>query len=105
MGLPVMPADIDPATDAVNQNLLLSLLNEGNAFDKPLYPVNKDRLQISFTTPDGGLLSYGFIYKKGAWQACEFDYFNWFTEHDEIKEGKIKNAFSYTGASVPYPNH
>ena len=92
IGEPVLPADIDAGTDLINRTLLSRLLNDGNTFDKPLYPISKDRLQLSFTIKDGTVLNYGFVYKKGKWEECEFDYFEWFTKHDEIKEGKIRNA-------------
>ena len=100
MGLPLMPADINPETDMVNQEILLSLLNAGNAFDEPLYPVNKDRLQISFGMKDSSRLDYGFIYKKNSWEPIEFDYFGWFYNHDEIKQGKIKSALKFKKYTV-----
>jgi len=99
MGNPMMPAFIDPATDVLNRDLLLKLLNDGNVFDDPLYPVNKDRLVLSFGLSDGGFVKYGFVYKKNVWQAIKYDYFDWFSEHDEIKKGKIKNPFNIDRAT------
>ena len=95
MGMPVMPAIIDPATDTINRKTLLELLNDGNVFDEPLYPVNKDRLQLSFETTTGRL-DYGFIYKKNTWIEIEYDFFMWYTKHDQIKEGEIENPFVST---------
>ena len=99
MGEPVMPVFIDPAMDTFNRSLLLKLLNDGNIFDDPLYPVNKDRLQLYFKISDEGGVHYGFIYKKNDWQAIEFDYFDWFSKHDEIKKGKIKSPFKIVKAT------
>ncbi len=93
MGMPVMPANIAPGTDNINRKLLLNLLNTGNVFDEPLYPVHKDRLQISFEMNEGGCLNYGFVYKKNTWAPIAYDFFEWYFSHDEIKQGKIKNAF------------
>jgi len=101
IGQPVLPCDIDPVTDSINRKLLLRLLNGENVFDKPLYPVARDRLQLSFTMDDGSMLSYGFVYKKDRWSALEFDYFGWFTRHDEIKNGKIKNGLKNSGKIKP----
>ena len=93
VGLPVMPVSIAPAINKINLTTLLQLLNEGNVFDEPLFPVNKDRVLLSFSMPDGDTLKYGFVYSKNKWVAKAYDFFSWFEQHDEIKEGKIKNAF------------
>jgi hypothetical protein len=89
IGESVMPAFIDPEKDIYNQNLLLKLLNEGNVFDEPLFPINKDRLQISFDLEEKGQLNYGFLFKTNQWTIIEYDCFDWLTAHKEIKEGKI----------------
>ena len=99
LGEPVMPAFIDPETDVLNRGLLKTLLNDGNVFDDPLYPVNKDRLLLSFGLSDGGFINYGFVYKKNEWQEIKYNYFDWFSEHDEIKKGKIKNPFKIAKAT------
>jgi hypothetical protein len=96
MGLSVLPAIIDPGIDTLNRELLLELLNNGNAFDEPLYPVNRDGLQLSFGLKDDSRLDYGFLYKKNVWVSLEYDFFDWFTHHDEIKQGKIKTALKKT---------
>jgi hypothetical protein len=89
IGEPVMPAVIDPAKDRDNQNLLLKLLNEGNAFDAPLFPMEKDKLLISFDLGDKGRLSYGYLFKKGQWHHTEYDIFEWQQTYKEVKEGSI----------------
>ena len=98
LGEPVMPAFIDPTLDVLNRDLLLKLLNDGNVFDDPLYPVNKDRLQLSFEIGERGRVNYGFVYKKKKWQAIKYDYFDWCSDYDEIKNGKIKNPFNIANA-------
>jgi hypothetical protein len=93
MGSPIMPADIHPETNQLNRELLLRLLNEVNAFDKPIYPQEKDRLLISFDVDDVSRLNYGFTYHENKWQQLPYDYFDWHTRHDNIKMGKIAHPF------------
>jgi len=87
----VMPAFIDQETDINNRNLLLKLLNNGNVFDQPIYPVNKDLLLLSFKTKEGDHFNYGFLFQKGCWQETEYDPFVWENKHEEIKTGEIIN--------------
>lgn len=90
IGDPIMPASIDPEKDKYNENLLLQLLNEGNAFDEPLYPIEKDRLQISFECKDDSRVNYGFIFENNTWKIIDYDFFEWEAKHDEIQEGEIR---------------
>lgn len=90
IGDPVMPASIDPEKDKYNQNLLLHLLNEGNVFDEPLYPIEKDRLQISFDLADAGWLHYGFAFEDKKWKIIQYNFFEWESRYDEIQDGKVK---------------
>lgn len=89
IGEPAMPAIIDPAKDKYNQALLLQLLNNGNAFDEPLYPIDKDLLQISFTTTENTFLNYGFVFENDQWAVTDVDIFSWSGTHDAIKEGEV----------------
>jgi hypothetical protein len=89
IGDPVIPAFINPEKDLYNQSLLLKLLNEGNFFDEPLYPIDKDKLQISFDLEEKGQLNYGFLFEHNEWKIIEYEFFDWLTTHKEIKEGKI----------------
>ena len=78
-----------------NPSLLSDKLNNENLFDQPLNFKNNDRLQISIHFKEHeNATDYGFEYKNGKWKVCEFDFFEWKSEHVEIKEGKIKNAVS-----------
>jgi hypothetical protein len=93
MGTTMMPAGIDPEIDKFNQETLLNLLNEGNAFDTEMILQEKDRLEISFTIgpPKDSFITYGFEYKNRKWQAEPFDPFGWMYQHNEEQSGKIKN--------------
>ena len=78
-----------------NIALLLDKLNNENIFDQPLEFKEKDRLQISIHFKENEYATdFGFEYKNGKWKILEFDFFDWKSEHFEIKEGKIKNALS-----------
>ncbi len=78
-----------------NPLLLRDKLNNENLFDQPLEFKNKDRLQISIHfTENRNTTYFGFEYKNGKWKILEFDFFDWKSQHVEIKEGKIKNAVS-----------
>jgi hypothetical protein len=95
IGEALLPAYIDPATDALNKNLLLQLLNQEDIFDFELVPQEKDRLQLSFLVkPIYGddHLSYGFEFRKRKWRLTSFDYLQWMWHHEEEARGKIKNG-------------
>ena len=75
-----------------NPLLLRDKLNNENLFDQPLEFKNKDRLQISIHFKENrNPTDFGFEYKNGKWKISEFDYFDWKSQHIEIKEGKIKS--------------
>lgn len=79
--------------DPHNPVILCNKLNEGNLFDAPINFVEKDRLHISFLFKGNTEnVNYGFEFKNGKWRVIDFEYFDWAYEHQEIREGKIKNA-------------
>lgn len=83
------------AENPKNTAFLLDKLNTENLFDQPLEFKGKDRLQISIHFKENEYATdFGFEYKNGKWKILEFDFFDWKSEHVEIKEGKIKNALS-----------
>jgi hypothetical protein len=95
-GLIVMPAFIDPNTDAHNITTLEKRLNEPDAFDIQLAPKERDRLEITFTTGENfsSPLSYCFAYRKGKWVKVDHDSFDLMSRFIEIKSGKIKPALN-----------
>ena len=95
MGECMPPAQIDPQIDAMNENLLLLLLNEKNVFDTNINPLEKDRLEISFlVSPENyERLTYGFEYRNGKWRIELYDVFEWMSHHHDEISGKIKNPF------------
>jgi hypothetical protein len=94
LGSAVMPAQIDPAIDKLNEQLLFRLLNEGNAFDAYIIPLEKDRLEISFFVGPEPYerVTYGFEFKKGKWAKRTYDVFEWEMHHSAWEQGKVKNA-------------
>ena len=79
--------------DPHNPVILCNKLNEGNLFDAPMIVEEGDRLLISFLFKGNTEhINYGFEYKKEKWRVIDFEYFDWAYEHEEIQEGKIKNA-------------
>ena len=90
----IMLPEFFSETDYKNQELLLSLLNEGQCFDFEYIPQTKDRLLIRLTKPTNKQeVSHGFEYNKGKWNVEEYDVFDWEMKYDEILEGKIENPF------------
>jgi hypothetical protein len=92
MGIPSMPFELNPETEALNWKTLQKRLNEPDAFDLDLKPMEKDRLQIHFSCgPEYyECVDYGFEYRKGNWRKKEFEFFNWLNHWDELQTGKIK---------------
>ncbi len=97
MGQPVMPLYLEKQINTYNRQLLLQRLNEPDAFDADISPLEKDRLQVSFQCskeyPDR--VDYGFEFKKGKWRECEYDFFEWYSQHVESNFGKIKSALKH----------
>ncbi len=94
LGEPVMPVEIEKYINTYNRRFLLQRLNETDAFDIDISPLEKDRLQVSFKCskkyPDR--IDYGFEFKKGKRCECEYDFFEWYSKHVESTFGKIKPA-------------
>ena len=90
----LLPYSISPESDQFNRRLLLKLLNEENAFDAGISPIQNDRLEISFTVGPGPFnrVSYGFAFRSNQWKAAYVDPFGWEETHDIEKTGKVRNA-------------
>ncbi len=75
----------------VNQNTILSRINEEDAFDIPLEFQSKDILEIVLNN-DVDIATYTFEYKKGKWKISAANYFEIANNYDEEQSGKIKSA-------------
>ena len=96
VGLSMIPYSLDPAQDARNYDLLLTLLNAGNPFDVDLHIKNGDRICLSFTCwGQDAKTNFGFAYNGTQWSKCEYDYFDWNGSLDEIAFGKINDALAH----------
>ncbi|GAA4334961.1 hypothetical protein GCM10023184_29430 [Flaviaesturariibacter amylovorans] len=96
VGEPLAPPSLITFDDAHNRRVLLERVNDPGAFDIPLHPKERDRLQVSFSVPEGGykgILTYGFRSRKGKWVECEYESFDWYRRHDETIGGEAIDSF------------
>jgi len=95
MGDLIMPLGLDDIeTVAYNEAVLLKRLNEPDAFDVDLAPQRHDRLLVAIRTGDGPSTYqfYGFEWQRGRWVSRDYKVFDWMSEHDEVKVGKLRTA-------------
>jgi hypothetical protein len=86
IGQPYFPSSFfDPENYKINNQAILSQLNESNIFDTPLLFKPKDKLVIAF-----GETIFAYVFSKDKWKTREYDYFELENEHNEIGFGKIK---------------
>ena len=79
------PSFFDPENFKINNQAILSQLNESNIFDTPLLFQPKDKLVIAF-----GETIFAYVFSKDKWKTREYDFFELINEHHEIGFGKIK---------------
>jgi hypothetical protein len=101
VGSYMFPVRWNPAIVEHNEATLLKRINESDAFDTDLRPKYKDRLEIVLhwkdandTAPEdlfNGPLHLGFEFKKGKWQPCTYDYFEWVKKHEEEVAGILED--------------
>jgi hypothetical protein len=79
IGTTIMPYISDVQTEMQNKSLLLTRVNEDDAFDVQLNPKENDRLQVSFKWREDmdDYLDYGFEFKFGKWKGKQFDSLEW----------------------------
>lgn len=93
VGMFMLPHILSEEIEVRNKNLLLTLLNQPDTFDKNIIPRQGDLLELSFSCGDDDRkITYGFKYNRGKWQEEGFDPLVWMWHHDEEQYGKIKNA-------------
>lgn len=83
VGMPMLPVMMSPQ-DFRNKELFLQYLNEGNCFDFPYTPKEKDRLLIALKPSEGQPSDFdseyifnGYSYNGQQWQHEEYDTFEW----------------------------
>lgn len=85
---------IDP-NFVFNETTLLNRLNEPDAFDFPIQPLNKDLFEIVINNHASDYIkrfTYTFLYKKDKWIVSDADPFTIMNHYNEEKSGKIKSA-------------
>ena len=103
VGEMILPANIGETADKINQNTILSQLNNGNCFDFELQHQENDTLELHFTYKvdpekyltlpyNGDFLVYSFKFKKGEWKKSDYDPFE--IDFNEVQKGKIISPFS-----------
>jgi hypothetical protein len=95
IGMAVMPTSLTDFNFIVNETTLLTRLNEPDAFDFPLHPLNKDLFEIvinNHASDYENCFTYTFIFKKGKWTSSDADAFTIMNHYREEKSGKIKSA-------------
>lgn len=100
MGMCMLPVRWDPEIIEHNETTILKRINETGAFDTDLEPKFKDRLEIVLHWVDGignppeefsyEPLHLGFEFKKGKWQPCSYDFFEWVRKHEEEVTGILE---------------
>ena len=95
MGLPMMPTSMTDPNFILNATTLLTRLNEPDAFDFPIQPLNKDLFEIVINNHASDYekrFTYTFLFKNGKWIASDADCFTIMNHYTEEKSGKIKSA-------------
>ena len=95
LGLSMMPTSLTDPNFIVNETTLLNRLNESDAFDFPIKPLNKDLFEIVINNHAAAYenrFTYTFIYKKGKWIVSDAESFTIMNHYQEEKAGKIKSA-------------
>jgi hypothetical protein len=95
IGMPIMPTSLTDLNFIINETTLLNRLNESDAFDFPIQPLNKDLFEIVINNnaPDyENRFTYTFLFKKGKWIGSDADAFTIINHYKEEKAGKIKSA-------------
>ena len=95
MGDLILPIPLDPGTDNFNREVLLSRVNEKEAWDFNLNPSPNDRLAVTINGQQGGnygYVTYGFEYDayQKKWLEREFEPFEWQSKHVVGESGQIK---------------
>ena len=95
MGMPMMPASMTDPNFIFNETTLLTRLNESDAFDFPIQPLNKDLFEIVINNHASDYekrFTFIFLFKKGKWMVSDADSFTIMNHYEEEKSGKIKSA-------------
>ena len=95
IGMPIMPTSLTDPNFIINETTLLNRLNESDAFDFPIQPLNKDLFEIVINNHAPNYenrFTYTFIYKKGKWIVSDAEAFTMINHYEEKKSGKIKTA-------------
>ena len=95
LGLSMMPTSLTDPNFIINETTLLNRINETDAFDFPIQPLNKDLFEIVINNQAADYenrVTYTFIYKKGKWIVSDADSFTIINHYKEEKSGKIKSA-------------
>mgnify|MGYP001016950309 FL=1 len=95
MGMPVMPTSMTDPNFILNEITLLARLNEPDAFDFPIQPLNNDLFEIvinNHASDNKEPFTYIFKFEKGKWMVSDADSFIIMNHYEEEKSGKIKSA-------------
>jgi hypothetical protein len=68
IGMPIIPTSMTDPNFILNENTLLNRLNESDAFDFPIKPLNKDLFEIvinNYASDFENRFTYIFLFKKG----------------------------------------
>lgn len=95
MGSTMMPTYMIDSDFIFNHTTLSERLNEPDAFDFPIQPLNNDLLEIVFNnnaSDNKESFTYIFQFKKGKWMLSEANSLTITNHYKEEKSGKIKTA-------------
>jgi hypothetical protein len=91
IGTCVTPTAYRDPNFALNENILLERLNDGEAFDKPFQFSKKDRLQVVIQLDnDRESFSYNFEYSGRKWKSVVEDVFELENNYILYRQGRIK---------------
>lgn len=92
IGRVAIPPRLAKEVEQHNRALLLSRINEADAFDVDLAPREGDRLQLNFQFSDTQWAVYGYEYRKGRWVEQPFNSLEWQWHHEEEAFGVVRGA-------------
>ena len=95
LGSVIPPSDwLDPAKRALNEETLLSRLNDRDAFDVDLKARNGDRLEVFFNRFSEGndYLNYVFELKSDQWIIADWEPFDLENRFKRLRSGKVDLA-------------
>lgn len=92
IGRVALPPRLAEEIEQHNRALLLSRLNEADAFDVELSPREGDRLQLSFRFSDTKWAVYGYEHRDGRWTEQPFSPLEWQWHHDQESFGVVRGA-------------